>query len=209
MIDISNEYFINHKNRKNSICFEPISEKQEESSNSSVKNSKLGKSKATKINNKSKLISTNDISIDGINTSFNNIQKKKRVTLKHIKKKSLQETNNENSFSLFKKRNTGNKSLNILNKRASFQNDNNSSLSFYNQIKNEEKRRSSKNILTAMHLLGRTSLREKKSLRLSNSKFGPISAIYRNKNLVEEKTYVKNKSVNLANSDSFLDMKYF
>ena len=193
MIDISNEYFINHKNRNNSICFEPISEKQEESSNSSVKNSKLGKSKASQINNKTKLTSNNDISKDGINTSFNNIQNKKRVTLKHIKKKSFQETNNENSFSLFKRRNTGDKTLNILNKRKSFQHDNNSSFSFYNQIKNEEKRRSSKNILTAMHLLGRTSLREKKSLRLSNSKFGPISAIYSNNNLVVEQSYIKKK----------------
>ena len=193
MIDTSNEYFINHKNRQNSISFEPISEKQEESSNSSVKNSKLGKSKATLINNKSKLTSNNDNSKDGINTSFNNIQNKKRVTLKHIKKKSFQETNNENSFSLFKRRNTGDKTLNILNKRKSFQHDNNSSFSFYNQIKNEEKRRSSKNILTAMHILGRATLREKKSLRLSNSKFGPISAIYSNNNLVVEQSYIKKK----------------
>ena len=72
MIDTSNECLINHKNRKNMISFESISEKQEESSNSSVKNSKLGKSKATQINNKNKLTSNNGISKDGINMSINN-----------------------------------------------------------------------------------------------------------------------------------------
>ena len=54
------------------ISFESISEKQEESSNSSVKNSKLGKSKVTQIYNKSKLTSNNGISKDGINMCINN-----------------------------------------------------------------------------------------------------------------------------------------
>ena len=72
MIDTSNECLINHKNRKNMISFESISEKQEESSNSSVKNSKLGKSKVTQIYNKSKLTSNNGISKDGINMCINN-----------------------------------------------------------------------------------------------------------------------------------------
>ena len=209
MIDISNECLINQKKKKSVITFESISEKQEESSNSSVKNSKLGKSKAIQINNKSKLTSNNETSKDAINTSINNIQKKKRVTLKHIKKRSFQETNNENSFSRFKRRNTKEKSTNIFNKRASFQHDNNRSISFYNQIKNEEKRRSSKNILSAMHLLGKAALKEKKSLRLSNSKLDPISTFYSNKNSIVEQSFVRNKSVNLANTEAFLDMKYF
>ena len=98
MIDTSNECLINQKKKKSVITFESISEKQEESSNSSVKNSKLGKSKATQINNKSKLTSKNDISKEAINTSINNIKKKKRVTLKHVKKRSFQETNKDNSF---------------------------------------------------------------------------------------------------------------
>ena len=193
MIDTSNECLINNNNRKSMISFERISEKQEESSNSSVKNSKLEKSKATQINTNSKLTSNNDFLKDGINTSFNNTQKKKRVTLKHIKKKSLQETNNDNNISLFNRRNTENKSVNMLNKRTSYQQDNNNSFSFYNQIKNEENRRSSKSILAAMHILGRTTLKEKKSLRLSNSKFGPISAIYSNNNLAVEQSYIKKK----------------
>ena len=183
MIDISNECLINQKKKKSVITFESISEKQEESSNSSVKNIKLAKSKSIQINNKSKLTSNNETSKDAINTSINNIQKKKRVTLKHIKKRSFQETNNENSFSLFKRRNTREKSTNIFNKRTSFQQDNNRSFSFYNQIK--------------------------KSLRLSNSKLGPISIFYSNKNSVVEQNFVKKKNVNLANSESFLDMKYF
>jgi hypothetical protein len=183
MIDTSNECLINQKRKKSMISFESISEKQEESSNSSVKNTKLAKSKSIQINNKSKLTSNNDILKDAINTSINNIQNKKRVTLKHIKKRSFQETNNENSFSLFKRRNTREKSTNIFNKRTSFQQDNNRSFSFYNQIK--------------------------KSLRLSNSKLGPISIFYSNKNSVVEQNFVKKKNVNLANSESFLDMKYF
>ena len=183
MIDTSNECLINQKRKTSMITFESISEKQEESSNSSVKNTKLAKSKSIQINNKSKLTSNNDILKDAINISINNIQKKKRVTLKHIKKRSFQETNNENSFSLFKRRNTKEKSTNIFNKRTSFQQDNNRSFSFYNQIK--------------------------KSLRLSNSQLGPISIFYSNKNSVVEQNFVKKKNVNLANSESFLDMKYF
>ena len=199
MIDTSNECLINQKKKKSVITFESISEKQEESSNSSVKNSKLGKSKAIQINNKSKLTSNNETSKDAINTSINNIKKKKRVTLKHIKKRSFQETNKDNSFR---------KTSNIFNKRTSFQHDNNRNFSFYYQIKNEENRRSSKNILTAINLLGRTALREKKSLRLSNSKLDPISAFNSNKTVVES-SFAKNKGVNLANSESILDMKYF
>ena len=104
MIDVSNEGLIHQKSRKNMISFESISEKQEESSNSSVKNSKLGKSKAGQNNNKSLMKSNIECSKDGINLSNTNIsiRKKKRSTLKHSKKKSIKETNNENYFKPFK-----------------------------------------------------------------------------------------------------------
>jgi len=213
MIDTSNEYLINHKSKKNMLSFESISEKQEESSNSSVKNTKLGNSKATPINSKSRLISNNDISNDRIDFSINNIstQIKKRPTLKNKKKKSMKEGSNENSFTLryFKRRDTKKKTTNILIKRSSFQHDNNSSFSFYNQIKNEEKRRSSKHVLTPAQLLRRTTLRGKKSLKISNSKLAPLTTLYSNKNSVTEQAIKKNNSVYLANSESLLDLKYF
>ena len=211
IIDTSNEFLINHKSRKNMISFESISEKQEESSNSSVKNSKLGKSKAPQINSKSKLISNNDTSNDGINISINNIQNKKRNTSKHIKKRSVSESINENSFNFyqFERRNTMKKLSNIFTKRASFQHDNNSSFSFYNQIKNEENRRSSKNMNSPMNLLRRTTLRGKKSLKIANNKLAPSTALCSNKNSIVENSFAKNKNANLANSQSFLDRKYF
>jgi len=213
MIVTSNEYLINHKSKKNMLSFESISEKQEESSNSSVKNTKLGNSKATPINSKSRLISNNDISNDRIDFSINNIstQIKKRPTLKNKKKKSMKEGSNENSFTLryFKRRDTKKKTTNILIKRSSFQHDNNSSFSFYNQIKNEEKRRSSKHVLTPAQLLRRTTLRGKKSLKISNSKLAPLTTLYSNKNSVTEQAIKKNNSVYLANSESLLDLKYF
>jgi len=203
MIDVSNEGLIHQKSRKNMISFESISEKQEESSNSSVKNSKLGKSKAGQNNNKSLMKSNIECSKDGINLSNTNIsiRKKKRSTLKHSKKKSIKETNNENYFKPFKRGETKKKTTNVFMKRTSFQHDNNN-FTFYSQLKNDDKRRSSKNVGTPVHLMGRTTLKDKKSLNIVK---GPFC----NKNSIVEQNYVKNKNVNLRNSDSFLDMKYF
>ena len=50
MIDVSNEGLLNQtKNKKNNmLSFDSISEKQEESSNSSIKNSKINISKTIK-----------------------------------------------------------------------------------------------------------------------------------------------------------------
>ena len=53
-----------------------------------------------------------------------------------------------------------------------------------------------------MNLIGRTTLKDKKSLNLTSNKITSISQLY-------NKTINKNKSINLSNSDSFLDMKYF
>jgi hypothetical protein len=101
------------------ISFDSISEKQEESSNSSNMNSKLGKSKATIKNNKSISKSNIDVSKDHINCSISNIsiqraKKKKRPTQKSpqltfLKRKSILKENNkeeELKLRLLKRRDT-------------------------------------------------------------------------------------------------------
>ena len=210
MIDVSNEGLIHRKSRKNMISFDSISEKQEESSNSSIRNSRFGKSRITLNKNQSLMKSNIDYSKDGLNTSINDvsIRKKKRSTIKHVKKKSIKETNIENNFNfrLFKRvENKKKTTANFIMKRTSFQNNNNN-FAFYNQVKNEEIRRSSKNV-GAMYLMGKNPLKEKKSFNVPNK--NPLSSIYGNKSSGVEQNNSNNKSVNLRNSDSFLDMKYF
>ena len=213
MVDASNEGLLLHKSRKNMISFDSISEKQEESSNSSIKNSRLGKSRATINKNQSLMKSNIDCSRDGANTSITDvsIQNKKRETIKHIKKKSINESNNENNnnynIRIFKRGENKKKTTNFFMKRTSFQNNNNNNFTFYYQMKNVDNRRSSKNVGSPMHILGRTTLKDKKSFNVPNK--SPLSSLYGNKNSVVEQNYLKNKSVNLRNSDSFLDMKYF
>ena len=132
------------------------------------------------------------------------------ATSKKRQSKKRKNEENENSFNQrYFKRRESKITTDLLSKRSSFQYDNNSSFTFYNQIKNEEKRRSSKNIFMPIHPLDKTTIRGKKSLKISNNKFGPLSALYSNKNSVVEHSFIKTKSVNLANSESFLDMKYF
>ena len=207
MIDVSNEGLLHQKSRKNMISFDSISEKQEESSNSSVKNSKLGKSKASHAKNKSLIKSNIECSKDG-DTSITNIsiRKRKRATLKNQKKKSIKDAYDNNYFKTFKRGEIKKKTTNVFMKRTSFQNDNNN-FTFYNQVKNEDKRRSSKNVGLPMHLMGRTTLKDKKLFNIQNK--NSLPHIYSNKNSIVEQNYVKNRIVNLRNSESFLDMKYF
>ena len=114
---MSNDGLLPNNNKKNMISFDSISEKQEESSNSSHKNSKLGKSKISVKNNRSILKSNNDISKDGINVSNISIQrarKKKRPTekspqLSFLKRKSILKDNikdEEFKIRLFRRRDT-------------------------------------------------------------------------------------------------------
>ena len=63
-------------------------------------------------------------------------------------------------------------------------------------------RRNTNNMGNQMNLVGRTTLKDKKSLNLSSNKITSISQLY-------NKSINKNKGTNLSNSDSFLDMKYF
>ena len=213
MIDMSNEGLLNNNNdKKNMISFDSISEKQEESSNSSHKNSKLGKSKATIKNNKSILKSNMDASKDFINVSNISIKRarrKKRPTQKtpqltFLKRKSImkdtsKEDDKEFKIRLFRRRDTKKKTNRLLTKRTSFQHD--THFSFLKKAL-DESRRSTNNMGNQMNLIGRTTLKDKKSLNHSSNKITSISQLC-------NKSVNKNKSINLSNSDSFLDMKYF
>ena len=213
MIDVSNEGLLNNNDKKNMISFDSISEKQEESSNSSHKNSKLGKSKATIKNNRSNLKSNMDASKDFINVSNISIKRarrKKRPTQKtpqlvFLKRKSImKDTNKEDDkefkIRLFRRRDTKKKTNRLLVKRTSFQHDNH--FTFLKKAL-EESRKSTNNMGGNQgSLIGRTTLKDKKSLNLSSNKIASISQLY-------NKSMNKNKSINLSNSESFLDMKYF
>lgn len=213
MIDVSNEGLLNNNDKKNMISFDSISEKQEESSNSSHKNSKLGKSKATIKNNRSNLKSNMDASKDFINVSNISIKRarrKKRPSQKtpqlvFLKRKSImKDTNKEDDkefkIRLFRRRDTKKKTNRLLVKRTSFQHDNH--FTFLKKAL-EESRKSTNNMGGNQgSLIGRTTLKDKKSLNLSSNKIASISQLY-------NKSINKNKSINLSNSESFLDMKYF
>ena len=215
MIDMSNDGLLNNNDKRNMISFDSISEKQEESSNSSPKNSKLGKSKTT-IKNKNSILKSNiDVSRDGINVSNISIKrarKKKRPTekspqLSFLKRKSiLKEVNKEDDKDLksrlFRRRETKKKTNRVLIKRTSFQHDNH--FSFLKKAL-DDTRKSTNNMGSQMNLMGRTTLKDKKSinLNLSTNKITSISSLYNNRSIN------KNRSINISNSDSFLDMKYF
>ena len=207
---MSNDGLLPNNNKKNMISFDSISEKQEESSNSSHKNSKLGKSKISIKHNRSILKSNIDVSKDGINVSNISIKrarKKKRPTekspqLSFLKRKSILKDiikEEDLKIRLFKRRDTKKKTNRFLMKRTSFQHDNH--FSFLKKDL-EESRKSTNNMGNQMSLIGRTTLKDKKSLNLSTNKITSISQFY-------NKSINKNKGTSLSNSDSFLDMKYF
>ena len=207
---MSNDGLLPNNNKKNMISFDSISEKQEESSNSSHKNSKLGKSKISIKHNRSILKSNIDVSKDGINVSNISIKrarKKKRPTekspqLSFLKRKSILKDiikEEDLKIRLFKRRDTKKKTNRFLMKRTSFQHDNH--FSFLKKAL-DETRRSTNNMGNQMSLIGRTTLKDKKSLNLSTNKITSISQFY-------NKSINKNKGTSLSNSDSFLDMKYF
>ena len=214
MVDLSNDCLLgninNNKSKSNLIFFESITEKQEESS-SSIQNSNLGKSKATIKVNKS-ILKSNDVSKDLINISNLSLKRPRRRETKYgalfQKKKTLKENQKleelikekELKFKQFKRKETKKKTNLLFMKRISFQQDN-KNFTFYNQIKNNEE---TKKITPP----GRNTLKTKKSLNMPN-KVESMSAFANNKNFDDAQTVQKNKSVNLQNSDSFLDMKYF
>ena len=216
MIDISNDGLLNNNNNKknNMLLFDSISEKQDESSNSSNKNSKIMISKQKVKNNNKSLLKSNDISKDGINTSNISItnQKihlpKKSIPSKKIINENFMEDERER-YKKFVRAEAKKKTSQFFTKRTSFQRKNFDL--FYNQLKNNEERKrnsSSKNIDLPINALNKTILKDKKSLNATmNHNKTSLSGIY-NKHSIIGHTSVKNKSVNLTNSD-VLDMKYF
>ena len=113
----------------------------------------------------------------------------------------MKENNKEEELKLrlFRRRDTKKKTNRVFTKRTSFQHDNH--FSFLKKAL-DETRRSTNNMGNQMNLVGRTTLKDKKSLNLSSNKITSISQLY-------NKSINKNKGTNLSNSDSFLDMKYF
>ena len=215
MIDASKDELLANNLKSKGLSFDSISEKLEESSNSSVKNSKISKSRVTgkNNNNKSILKSNNDISKDNINVSNISLNKVKRPTTKNSicsrKRKtiriSLKEDNNKDKDKLknFKKESKKKPSQSI-QKRTSFQHDYDHL--FYNQLKDELKRNSSKNDNI------KKSFFKEQSLNISlnnNNKLSVIdTTLYNNKNSIVENILQKNKNTNLSNSE-YLDKKYF
>ena len=150
MIDRSDEGLIYNNNKKNKklkdnvISFDSISEKQEESSDSSNRNSKLLKSRSelkstikhdTSLNDALKIINMPTPIKRILPVSKNSFNNKKRKSIKEIKKE------NDKDKRFFRK---NSKKKNSVSKRISFQNEN---LHSIYKLKNfEQQRRSSKNI---------------------------------------------------------------
>ena len=225
MVDASDEGLLNNNAilRKNTyLSIDSISEKQEESSNSSIKNSKIMKTKIPFKNNNSKgFIVSTEVSKDGIDTNTNNVSSsnvaseklkyKKAMSIK--KRKTVKVTNerlDDNVDTELKPNESPSKKRSqilLSAQRTSFQNDN---LHFLNQIKNyddiKNKRSTTKNLENNMTTINKTMLKEKKSLNLTGNFSKLDSEIYA-KNSIIGQTLLKN-NLNMSNSD-FLDMKYF
>ena len=220
MIDASNDELLSNNLKNNRLSFESISEKLEESSNSSVKNSKMTKSRVTNKNNNNKSIlkSNNDISKDNINVSNISINKTKRPTAKNSvcskKRKTIriftkEENNKERDKQKTFKREAKKKSTQYIPKRTSFQHD--YGHLFYNQLRDEAKRDSSK-IMPPSDINVKKSFLREQSLNVSsltNNKLSIITTtLYNNKNSIVENMMQKNKNTTLSNSE-YLDKKYF
>jgi hypothetical protein len=208
MIDVSNDGLLNNNNKRNNnmLSFDSISEKQEESSNSSNKNSKILVSKTTgKNNNNRSLLKSNDVSQDGINDCSISIKKAKPKMSKKSIKDALKEDDKE-KYKKYMRKEMKKKTSQAFAKRTSFQRNNFDIM--HNQLRNYDKRASSKNIVIPINTIKQTVLKDKKNnlnVSTNNVNKTTLSALY-NKNSVFGTTSVNN--VNLSNSD-FLDMKYF
>ena len=222
MKDISNDYLLNNYNymsKKNNMkSFESISEKQEESSNSSKKNSRIMKARATlKKNNFS--MRGNDNLKDGINMSINSM--KNRLSRNIIQKK-------RRTFMVTSKRNDENEKLKqikrtgkikkrsqiLSNKRITFQHDNvqffanqlkmSGDLKFKRSSSNNLERNENNNITHINNLtnINRTVLKEKSNfnMMLGNNQITRLSSFQKKNSFIE-------KSGN-SGSD-YLDNKYF
>ena len=222
MKDISNDCLLNNYNymskKNNMISFESISEKQEESSNSSNKNSKIMKSRATlKKNNIS--LRGNENSKDGINMSIISMKNRLSRNLIQDKRKTFMITrkryDEKDQLKPIKRTGKIKKRSQILsNKRISLQHD--TSQLFSNQLKMTEevkfKRSSSKNLernennnmthINSITNINRTVLKEKTNFNkmLSCNQINRLSSLQKKNSFIE-------KSGN-SGSD-YLDDKYF
>ena len=215
MIDRSDEGLIYNNNKKNKklkdnvISFDSISEKQEESSDSSNRNSKLLKSRSelkstikhdTSLNDALKIINMPTPIKRILPVSKNSFNSKKRKSIKEIKKE------NDKDKRFFRK---NSKKKNSVSKRISFQNEN---LHSIYKLKNfEQQRRSSKNIGQLENKLSNTILKTQKSLNitLNIDKEQRFYSYFNNKNnsiLGQSKSRIK--GTNISNSE-YLGKKYF
>ena len=195
---------MNRKNKNSMLSFDSISEKQEESSDSSFKNSNIKDSILKKNSFK-----CNDISKEPINTS--NISLKGALLSNLKKRKTIRIINNNLEEENKNKRKDIKKNSEIISKRISLQQDH--FFSFYNQLKNGDDfiKRGSSSKIAGNDGLNKTILKEKKSLNITinNLKLRSLPSLYgKNSSMQQNYSKVKNKSANLSNSD-LLDMKYF
>ena len=232
MKDKSKEGLLNKniKNKKNSmISFESISEKQEESSNSSIKNTKIIKKKLTikkNFRNSRTILKPNEIPKDIIDLNNLALLTAKRHTanyfvsstkIKKLSENFKEEDDKDNKEKNFlrqsKKRESKKKKSGLFSsKRISFQQDNFHFLT-NQQIKTEEaliKRSSSKNMessnisnINNLNNMNKTVLRKKRS----NNKIVNLLSVQK-ANSITDKSLLRNRSENFSNSE-FLDMKYF
>ena len=215
MIDRSDEGLIYNNNKKNNkfkdnvISFVSISEKQEESSDSSNRNSKLLKSRAelkSTIKNDSSL--KDALKIINMPTLIKGIRPAPKNSFSYKKYKSIKEVKKENDKEkrLYRK---NSKKKNSVSKRISFQNEN---LHSFYKLKNfEHQRRSSKNLSPLENKLSNTILKTQKSLNitLNIDKGQHFYNYFNNKNnSTFGQSNAKNKGTNISNSE-YLDKKYF
>ena len=224
MIDLSKDGLLKNKNNhnifhniknNNRLSFESISEKQDESSDSTLRKTKL---KETTIKNNRKTSfkfeipkdrsvggNTSNTSLKGIklskSTSKKGILLQKRKTVKNF---NIKEEENEKENIIHTN------SSNFVSKRISLQQDN--FHTFYNHLKSVEdfKKKSFKMIPSNNINANKTIIKEKRSLNITmnnNFKERTLSGFY-GKNTIIQKSLKKNQSKILTNSD-IIYMKYF
>ena len=218
MKDIYKESLIN-ENKKSLLSFYSITEKQEESSNSSINDSKFGKQLITDNSSKNHFLKNNEIyNIENISVPGNNqkILKKKNANsfnqiMKDKQKSYSNHKNEENKFKKYYKKESD-KKIKDINKRKSVQHNNHEAFQIRHirsseQLSKKRRNSSSKNMTLPFQMLKKFSEHkgnEKKNLStLSNffskkqffSLFGNIS-----KNGV-----IRNKSFNISSSGSNID----
>ena len=213
MIDRSNEGLIyKNNNKKNSlrkdnvISFDSISEKQEESSDSSNKNSKLLKSRAALKSTKNENLIKEGLNSINAPIPFKKIQPTTKNSFSYKKRKSMKLNNKEDDKDKKYFRKNSKKKF-MAPKRTSFQKENLESLYKLKNLEGQQ-RHSSKNFAIENQL--GPVLKAKKSLNitLNINKGKGIYSMFNKKNSFIGQTMLKNKNTNISDSE-YLDKKYF